>query len=126
LVPERIMTPITPENVRLALENEQSWAAFIPGFRPDHLGFLPDILRRDDPRPVREQLEDRYAHGGGYRAKSFDKFKLGKNMVLKWPGDEPQKPLAATLINDELVVLYPHALLLVMQSDGKFEVTRVD
>ncbi|HEY1888473.1 MAG TPA: hypothetical protein VGG86_20890 [Roseiarcus sp.] len=120
------MTPITPENVRIALAGERVWTTFAEGFGIEHLGFLPEILLRDDPRPVKDQLDDRYRHGGGYRAKNFDKFKLGKGMVLRWPGDEPQKPLAATLINDELVVFYEHALLLVMQPDGSFEVTRVD
>jgi hypothetical protein len=114
---------ITPENLRLALAGER-WATFDPGFTIEHLGFLPDILWPDDPRSVKDQLNDRYAHGGGYRSSSG--FKLCKDMALKWPGDPLQRPLAAVLINQELVVFYPHAFLLVMQPDGSFEVTRVD
>jgi hypothetical protein len=117
---------ITPETVRAALAGEHAWTTFVPGFTVAHLGYLPDILLPDDPRPVQAQLEDRYAHGGGYRSSGFDKFRLDPGLVLQWPEDPPQHPLAATLIHDELVVLYPHALLLVMQPDGKWEVTRVD
>ena len=31
------------------------------------LGLLPDIIRDDDMRSVKEQIELRYAHGGGYK-----------------------------------------------------------
>jgi hypothetical protein len=124
---------LTPEKVRQRLSEarEQApnltvWINLNPNFHPEGLGFLPDILLSADPRSVKDQLDDRYRHGGGYRDSGFTKFKLGKGMALKWPEDPPQHPLAATLINDELVVFYPHALLLVMQLDGTWKVTRVD
>jgi hypothetical protein len=127
-----VSDPLTPEKVRQRLAEARetttltTWISLDPYFSPQGLGFLPDILLADDKRSVREQLDDRYAHGGGYRDRNFTKFRLGKNMALHWPGDPPQHPLAATLINDELVVFYSHAMLLVMQPDGTWKVTRVD
>jgi hypothetical protein len=124
------MTVLTPKTLRQRLSQAQRdhgvhlWAKLAAGV-PVDLGYLPDILLADDPRPVREQLDDRYRHGGGWHEQPPG-FKLGPGMILKWPGDPPYPPLAATLIGDELVVFYPHAFLAVFQPDGSFSVTRVD
>jgi hypothetical protein len=100
------------------------WFRLDPTLRS--LGFLPDIVMAEDKRPVKEQLEDRYAHGGGFRP--IKGFKLNpKTLVLRFPGDDPFKPGATAKINDETVVFYPYcSLLMILQRDGKFEVTRVD
>lgn len=100
------------------------WIQVDPRFHPDNLGFLPDIIYSEDPRPVKEQLEDRYRHGGGYRPmKGFTM----KNYVLHYPGDPPFKPAAMTTINKEVVVFYTvGSLLAIIQPNGTFEVTRVD
>lgn len=98
------------------------------GYPLEGLGFLPDILMSEDKRPVKEQLEDRYRHGGGWRPFGDKKFKLNpKTLVLTYPGDPPFKPCATTQIGDEKVVFYAQcSLLAVIQPDGKWEVTRVD
>jgi hypothetical protein len=105
-----------------------TWIALDPRFRPEGLGFLPDILLANDPRPVKAQLDDRYRHGGGYRPFSDKKFKLDRmTMVLHYPGDPPFRPAAFTQIGDETVVFYPVcSLLAIIQKDGSWEITRVD
>lgn len=105
-----------------------TWVQLDPLFHPHGLGFLPDILRDDDKRTVREQLEDRYAHGGGWRPMRSHGFRLNKKTwVLSFPGDPPFKPAAMCGIGAEIVVFYPQcSLLLVFQPDDSWEVTRVD
>jgi len=93
----------------------------------DLLGFLPEILRPEDPRPAREQLADRYAHGGGWSPFGKGQWTLGENMVLKFPGDPAMKPLAALPLplSKETVVLYPHQMVVVIGLHS-FEVVRLD
>jgi hypothetical protein len=102
------------------------WTPLVAQFRPSLLGLLPEILRAHDSRSVREQLEDRYAHGGGYRP--MKGFKMNpKTLVMRFPGDDPFKPAATTMINHEKVVFYPYcSLLAIIQPNGDFSVTRVD
>jgi hypothetical protein len=102
------------------------WVSLDPSFHlPEGLGFLPDILSAADRRPVKAQLMDRYAHGGGWRP--IQGFRMQKNRTLRFPGDPPFRPSAATDINGELVIFYRNcSLLAVIQKDGKFEVTRCD
>jgi hypothetical protein len=104
------------------------WIAIDPGFDPRMLGLLPEILDADDKRPVKDQLDDRYAHGGGWRPFPENHFKLERmSMTLRFPGDPPFRPAAFTQLGDETVVFYPScSLLAVIQPDGKYEVTRVD
>ena len=102
------------------------WAGLDPRFNMSWLGFLPDILTNEDPRSVKEQLEDRYAHGGGWRSIPGMKFNP-KTWVMRFPGDSPFKPAAFTKIGSEMVIFYPNcSLLAIVQPDGTYEVTRVD
>jgi len=91
------------------------------------MGVLPDILLDTDPRPVKEQLAERYRHGGGYSP--FKGFKLidRATMALQYPGDPTMWPGAMSELGDETVYYYPHgSWLLIMQKDGTWEVCRVD
>lgn len=91
----------------------------------DVTGFLPEILDPNDPRPVADQLNEFYAHGGGYRPMekwSFDPV----TWVLTYPEDPPMRPLAMTWINRQCVILYPSSFLVILEPDGTFAVTRVD
>lgn len=108
-----------------------TWHALVRDFRPSWLGFLPDILLPNDPRSVKEQLEDRYAHGGGWRPIEGFRLQKGKdillNPTLRFPGDPPFKAAAMTTIGEETVIYYPLcSLLAVVAKDGTWEVTRVD
>jgi hypothetical protein len=104
-----------------------TWIQLDNRLHPADLGFLPEILLPEDKRPVREQLNDRYAHGGGYRPFS-GKFRLDRmTMILRYPGDPPFRPGAMIQIGDEKVFFYPQgAWLLILQPNGDWEVTRVD
>jgi hypothetical protein len=90
----------------------------------DILGFIPTFLNDNDPRPAAEQINENYAHGGGWRPQQ--KFTFDKNGNLRYPGDPPFKCIAATMLRDEMICLYEHALLMIMQPDGSFEVSTVD
>jgi hypothetical protein len=101
------------------------WIMMDTRFGPDVLGFLPDIILSSDRRPVKEQLQDRYAHGGGYR--HIPGFTMDEYNVMTYPGDPPYKPTAAAMINGELVIFYRQgSLLAILKSPTEFEVTRVD
>ena len=100
------------------------WTQRHPKFDLRALGFLPLLLSEDDPRTVAKQLDDTYAHGGGWRP--IKGWRLGEGDVLDYDGDEPLTPLAEAWLRNERIVFYRHALLAVFQPDGSFEVTRVD
>lgn len=102
------------------------WTMLNPMMTLDHLGFLPAFLQDDDPRPVSEQIAERYAHGGGWSPYGKGKWRHLGDHVLKFPGDQQMKPLAMAKVGKETVYFYEHAVLAVFQPDGSFEVTRVD
>jgi len=92
-------------------------------FTMDHLGLIPSFLSEDDPRSAREQLDANYAHGGGWRPmKGFER----DGMVLRYPGDPPFKPLVMTGLREEVIVIYPHGIVMILQKDGSFEAARMD
>lgn len=90
----------------------------------DHLGFLPLMFSDDDPRPAREQANDNYQHGGGWHPRPG--FTLLPTGALCYPGDPPMFPLAQAMLRDEKIVLYPFSWVVIKQTDGSFEVARMD
>jgi hypothetical protein len=88
------------------------------------LGFLPGLISEDDPRPVREQLATNYSYGGGWNP--MNGFTMEPDHSLCFPGDPPMQPVAMSNCRKELLLLYPHAFLCIMQLDATFEVARVD
>ncbi|MBU2051483.1 MAG: hypothetical protein KKH61_21240 [Gammaproteobacteria bacterium] len=90
----------------------------------DLLGIIPLFLDDADPRPAKEQLDEKYAHGGGFR--HLEGFKMLPNGDLKYPGDEPTRFLAHTYLRDEKIIFYEHAWVAIVQPDGSFEVSRLD
>lgn len=91
---------------------------------PDHIGLLPDMLDLADPRPAREQFNERYGYGGGWLPMSG--FKLLRNSALQYPGDPPLLPRAVTKLRDEVILVYDYVWVLILQKDGRFEVCRMD
>lgn len=87
------------------------------------LGNLPYFLSEADPRPAREQFDANYKFGGW---RPFDGFKLMTNNALVYPGDPPIHPLAQTKLRDELILLYPHGWVAIIQPDRSFEVCKMD
>ena len=94
------------------------------GGTPDDFGLIPLMLNEDDPSPAREQLDRQYQHGGGWQP--FAGFKLLRNHSIKYPGDPELKPLAIMRLRGEMIAVYPHAWVMILQKDGSFEICRMD
>lgn len=91
----------------------------------DIVGAIPYFLHNADPRPAREQFNERYAHGGGWMPMSGFKFD-SEGQTLKYPGDPAYKPLAVGKLRDETIIVYQYAIVAIVQPSGAFEVARMD
>lgn len=102
------------------------WNLLFPGMTAEHLGLIPTFLRDDDPRPAREQFNERYAFGGGWHALSG--CKLSESGAIIFPGDPPNPPVASTILpmTAEVVSLHRWSFVSIVQADGSFEVARMD
>jgi hypothetical protein len=89
----------------------------------DAWGFIPSFLDEDDERPAKEQFNDRYAFGGGWRP--VEGVKLEGN-VMRFPGDPPFKALSLIQFNDEVIMLFVASMVAIVQQDGSYEVARMD
>ena len=97
--------------------------AILEDHYPDELGFLPEMIDQDDPRPAKEQFDANYGHGGGWRPmKGF----TVKGFVLRYPGDPPYEPIAMWPLRDEMIVVYQYGFFAVFQKGGSFECARLD
>lgn len=91
------------------------------------LGFLPQIISPSDPRPIRDQINTNYSHGGGYFPYGEGQWKFNAvGKTLKYPGDPTLKPIAELPVRDELFIVFPHAICCILQPDGSFDVIRMD
>lgn len=99
-----------------------TWNARQPGYRPEMLGYLPNMLSDTDLRPAREQLATNYC--GGWNPLSG--FKMLPDGRLTYPGDPPMPILVETKLRDEIIRVYNSDWVAVIQPDGSFEVARLD
>lgn len=92
----------------------------------DALGVLPSIITSTD-EPVREQLNARYAYGGGFFPSSGWHYDHA-TLTLRFEGEPPLDPLACALLRDEICLLYPSAWLCIVNRNdpADFAVCRVD
>lgn len=104
------------------------------------LGYLPEIIRDDDPRPAITQINERYAHGGGwYPVKGWAQLMplepvanheaFLTSLRIQYPGDPPLDPVAVMLLpqSNELVAVYQSAWVMVVDLDDRtYEVARLD
>jgi len=90
----------------------------------DAVGIIPLWLNEKDPRPAKDQLDDHYRHGGGWQP--FEGFTLQRDSSIKYPGDPAHKPRAMMKLRDEVILMYDHAWVLILQKDGTFEICRMD
>lgn len=90
-----------------------------------HLGFIPSFLSEYDPRPAREQLDQNYAHGGGWSPMPGWQLQ-SDGESLRYPGDPVLHPLAEAKLRDETIRFYDCAFVAIFQPDGSFEVDRLD
>jgi hypothetical protein len=100
------------------------WQLLHPKASPEHLGLLPGMLDARDPRPAREQLDENYQHGGGWRP--FHGFVLNPDNSISYHGDPTHPPLAQTWLRDEQIVFYDYSWVCIIQKDRSFEICRMD
>jgi hypothetical protein len=89
-----------------------------------NLGMLPDMLDESDPRSARDQLDAGYQHGGGWDPNPKLKFNK-KTVTLHYPGDPPFRALATMHLRDEMVVLFECDYVMILQTDGSYEIARM-
>lgn len=95
------------------------------GMTVEDLGFLPYFFSEDDPRPAAEQLNEKYAHGGGVR--DIARFVFNAvDYTIQYPGDPAMEPFAISQLRNERLYFYDSAWLAIVQDDGSKIVTRVD
>lgn len=104
------------------------WIAKRPRMKPEMLGFIPSFLSDDDPRPAREQINERYQHGGGWRP--FQGFIMIPDGLL-YKGDPMMRLLYETVLHStsdkpEVIRFYQHDWLAIVQRDGSYEIARLD
>jgi hypothetical protein len=106
--------------------NHPAWFLLHPRVVPETLGLIPGFLDEDDPRPAREQFNERYAQGGGWQP--FVGFSLDpRDHTLSYADDPVLHPLAVCLLHErERIVFYDHAWVLILQPDGSYEIARID
>lgn len=113
-----------------------------PRVTEDHLGLIPHFLWDTDPRPAIDQINERYAHGGGW--KPIGKFlpigaynfAEGVAPKLRYPGDPPLHPYAMMTLHGEeanfgespmeVIVIYESAFVAIFRDGELFSVSRLD
>ena len=97
---------------------------------PGAAGIVPEFLDPDNALSAKDQIDQAYAHGGGWR--EFDGFTLKldwadpRNCELLYPGDPPMSAKAYCLFGEELVVLYDFDWCSVSRPSGTCHVARLD
>lgn len=94
-----------------------------------NIGLIPSFFSDLDPRPAKEQINERYAFGGGWHPfPSFVVVDPADPLVLQGhPEDPPLYAIAEAKLRDETIRLYePGSWLAIFQPDGTFEVSRCD
>jgi hypothetical protein len=89
-----------------------------------HLGQLPFWFDAADPRPARQQINSAYPFGGWRPFHGFTMEPGTHN--IDYPGDPRMPPLAQGWLREELIILYPHDWVGIVQPDGTFEIARID
>lgn len=115
---------ITPCEACWGDRPDMIWVMLAEGMTTEHLGLLPGMLDPNDPRPAKEQFNENYQHGGGWHSQPG--FKLLDSGWIKYPGDPPFCMVAFTMLRDEIIALYEHDYVAIVQPDGSFEICRMD
>ncbi len=93
------------------------------------LGTIPLMLDDEDPRGAIEQINEGYAHGGGWNPVRGFRMSMGGSLLF--PGDPLLVPLAFTILRNEIVYFYQHCWVAVAQFGDddnikSYEVARLD
>lgn len=95
----------------------------------DFLGLIPNFLSEDDPRSAAAQFAENYSHGGGWSPMTgwrYDSAPPSTPPFISYPGDPPYYAVAKATLRDETILVFPHAWVAIVQSNGDFEVSRMD
>ena len=91
----------------------------------DHVvGDIPIFLNEDDGRCAREQFNERYAHGGGWRP--MRGWAMYENFYIQYEDESPLEPWAMMRLHNETILVYDHSWVAIIQPDQAFEVSRMD
>lgn len=102
-----------------------TWELKHPLAKWEMLGFIPEFLLPDDPRPAKEQFDERYTFGGGWEPLSTLNWVVTER-GLEAPGDPPMVLIAEARLRDEVVRLYNCAWVTITKADGSVEIQRMD
>jgi hypothetical protein len=94
----------------------------LPGY---NTGPLPDWLDEKDPRSAAEQINEHYAHGGGWQPFQGHTFNT-ERQTLDYPGAPPMRACAAMRLRHELIVMFEFDWVMIRQRDGSYEICRMD
>lgn len=106
------------------------WEMLSPDMTMEHLGIIPYWLTANDHHPAKEQLDDNYQHGGGWR--HINGFALSDDNSLQYGPDDdedrdpPLVPRAVCQLREETIVFYDYSWVAIIQPDRSFEVCRMD
>jgi len=105
------------------------WVVLDEGYAPAQvlhlISILDGMLSVDNPISAKEQLNIGYSqYGGWHPMQGFHLVMPG--MRLLYPGDPPMSPIVMTALRDEVIVVYPHDWVMVLQKDTSIEVCRMD
>lgn len=100
----------------------------------ERLGAIPTFFWESDLRPAKEQIAERYAHGGGYSICSGEweiSVPTTFSAVLTYllPGDEADERFrewGRGALRDETIIVFDAAFTAIVQPDGSFDVIRMD
>lgn len=105
------------------------WAILDPRFTLDMLGLIPEQITAEDDRPLKEQINENYAHGGGWRPGGMNRCVFhASDGSFTYPGDPRQKALAMFVhpTNGETFYYYDYSIVCVVTGDGVAEFSRMD
>jgi hypothetical protein len=83
------------------------------------VGYLPDFLDEEDPRPAKEQFNQHY----GWRPLPGCEL---HGIEMHYPGDPPYVPIAMIKFRDEIILLYQADFVGIVEKGGAFECARMD
>ena len=96
---------------------------------PHLIGYLGQIFLNGTGETAQEQLNQRYAHGGGFHP--FEGFILAgadetDAATITYPKDPPMREVSRLSLNEQTLILFEHQWLAIVEADNSYRVTRVD
>jgi len=93
-------------------------------------GFIPEMLSDTNPKPLWEQIDDNYAHGGGWV--DFDGFKIlsggeSEPFVIQYSGDPKSYEIGRAFSEKECLALFEYSFVLWRNLEtGETKIARID